>query len=129
MPVRGQIFFFVVTNDGWYLDEAGAYQHAAHSVLRAVETRRPVIRSGNNGWSGWIDPLGRIRHVVADDTGNIYVQKVDAFDVFYTPHWQYKLSFYVRYGNSFIGFCLGVFLITWIYCCTISMRRKHVSYE
>ncbi|HXN34518.1 MAG TPA: apolipoprotein N-acyltransferase, partial [Opitutaceae bacterium] len=42
----------VLTNDAWYGEAGAAYQHAASSVLRAVETRRPVLRCGNGGWSG-----------------------------------------------------------------------------
>ena len=60
----------VVTNDAWYGEGAAAYQHAAHSVLRAVETRRPVLRCGNAGWSGWIDEFGRVGSVLnVDEAG------------------------------------------------------------
>lgn len=69
---RGADFLLVVTNDAWYHAEGGAYQHAANSVLRAVEVRRPVIRCGNNGWSGWIDEHGNIRNVLVDDSGSVY---------------------------------------------------------
>jgi apolipoprotein N-acyltransferase len=61
----GADFLFVATNNAWYGEEAGAYQHAVHSILRAVENRRPVLRCGNGGWSGWIDEYGRIAHVAA----------------------------------------------------------------
>src|SRR5690606_25613053 len=57
----------VNTNNGWFGEGAAAYQHAAHSVLRAVETRRPVLRAGNSGWSGWIDECGAIRAVLTKD--------------------------------------------------------------
>ncbi|RME67032.1 MAG: apolipoprotein N-acyltransferase, partial [Verrucomicrobia bacterium] len=40
----GAQLLFVATNDAWYGERGAAYQHAAHSVLRAVETRRPVLR-------------------------------------------------------------------------------------
>lgn len=116
-------FLFVVTNDGWFGHEEGAYQHAAHSVLRAVETRRPVIRSGNNGWSGWIDALGRIRHVVTDDEGSIYVQKYDAFEVYTMPHWAGSETFYVRHGDWFVGVCLGVVLVGWGYFSLLRGRK------
>ncbi|MEO5959081.1 MAG: apolipoprotein N-acyltransferase, partial [Opitutaceae bacterium] len=39
----------VLTNNGWFGEGGAAYQHAAHSVLRAVENRRPVLRCGNGG--------------------------------------------------------------------------------
>jgi apolipoprotein N-acyltransferase len=35
------------------------HQHPAHLVLRAVETRTPVVRSANGGFTTILDPLGR----------------------------------------------------------------------
>ena len=48
----------VVTNDGWYGHEAADAQHTAHSVLLASATALPVLRAGNEGWSGVITPRG-----------------------------------------------------------------------
>jgi apolipoprotein N-acyltransferase len=47
-----------VTNDAWF-GEAGAAQHHAIVVLRAIETRRSIARAANGGVSGAIDPSGR----------------------------------------------------------------------
>ena len=49
-----------VTNDGWFGDTPGPYQHFQQARLRAVETGVPVIRAANTGISAIIDPLGRI---------------------------------------------------------------------
>src|SRR5690606_40984982 len=51
----------VHTNNGWFGRGGASAQHAAHSVLRAVELRRPVLRAGDAGWSGGIDVLRGIR--------------------------------------------------------------------
>jgi apolipoprotein N-acyltransferase len=60
----------VLTNDAWYGRELGAWQHAAHSVLLAASTRLPVVRCGNAGWSGWIEPSGRAFPALRE--GSIY---------------------------------------------------------
>lgn len=49
-----------VTNDAWYGNSSGPYQHFEISRMRAVENGLPMIRVGNNGISGIIDPLGRV---------------------------------------------------------------------
>jgi len=93
----------VVTNDAWYGEGAAAYQHAAHSVLRAIENRRPVLRCGNAGWSGWIDEFGAIQKVVRDAKGSIYFRGTQAADVTRDRRWVGRNSFYVEHGDWFIA--------------------------
>ena len=98
---QGADWFFVCTNNAWFGEEAGAFQHAAHSVLRAVETRRSIVRCGNGGWSGWIDAFGKIRYEVVDNRGSIYFRGVDAFRITHYQHWKDFSTFYVQYGDWF----------------------------
>ncbi len=55
---KGAEFIAVVTNDSWYGNSSGPYQHKEISVLRAVENRRSVVRAANGGISCIINPLG-----------------------------------------------------------------------
>ena len=52
--------FFVVTNDGWWDDTPGYRQHLKFACLRAIEFRRPVVRSANTGSSCFIDKNGKV---------------------------------------------------------------------
>lgn len=53
-------FIINVTNDAWYGDSPGPYQHLMISKFRAVENGTPVVRAANTGVSAIIDSYGRI---------------------------------------------------------------------
>ena len=114
----------IVTNNAWYGEGAAAYQHAAHSVLRAVEMRRPVLRCGNGGWSGWIDEYGNIcaemkklksgaittkaaRDPVDTELtdGTVYFRGTATVNVAHDSRWVGRFSYYVEHGDWFISVC------------------------
>ena len=56
---RDAEFLVVVTNDSWYGNSSGPYQHKEFAALRAVENRKAVVRCANGGISCLIDEFGR----------------------------------------------------------------------
>lgn len=92
-----------ITNDGWYLNTAGPYQHFVPAVFRAVENDRPVIRAANTGISAYIDGTGKI--IKKTELGERTVLTVDA---------KFKkrplTTFYTRFGDVFASLCMVLFL-------------------
>ena len=119
----GAEVIFVATNNAWYGEEGCAEQHAAHSVLRAVENRRPVMRCGNGGWSGWVDAYGTVREVLRDEQGSTYFRGGGNYTVFQYSEWLRKKSYYTRHGDWFVAVCGGLVAAGVVF---FSMRRKSV---
>jgi apolipoprotein N-acyltransferase len=113
--LAGSSVLAVLSNTGWFGQGGAAYQHAAHSVLRAVENRKPVLRCGNSGWSGWIDEFGSIRAVLTRDAdgeihtapkyapdGTIYFRGVATVNITRDSRWINAQTFYGRHGDWFV---------------------------
>ena len=56
-----------VTNDAWFGNTPGPYQHFHQARLRAVERRLPLIRAANNGISAVVDARGEVISGLAYD--------------------------------------------------------------
>ena len=53
-----------ISEDGWFGKSIGPKQHFAHSILRAIESGKYILRSANNGIAAIINPLGIIEKKV-----------------------------------------------------------------
>ncbi|MEX0662275.1 MAG: apolipoprotein N-acyltransferase [Balneolaceae bacterium] len=87
---NGADFITIITNDGWWGDTSGHSQHFAYARLRAIEHRKWIARSANNGISGIISPDGKIQHETEYWTE-------DAFS--FTIYRSDKKTFYTAYGD------------------------------
>jgi len=117
---QGAGFLVNITNDAWFGKTAASYQHLQSSVFRAIENRIPVVRSANTGISGFIAANGKIISLVKDKTGkNIYISGYDTQEIIIPTN--KNLSFYTRFGDVFVLFCLIVF------ACGIILTRRYRS--
>jgi len=86
-----------LTNDAWYGKSSAPYHSLAMSVFRSVETRRSLVRSANTGFSGFVDPLGRVQLC-----SGLFEPWAASAEVALRD----EVTFWVRYGFLFAPFCL-----------------------
>jgi apolipoprotein N-acyltransferase len=61
MVAQGAQVLLNISNDAWFGLGRGAQQHFLMGSLRAIETRRYLLRAANDGITAVIDPLGRLQ--------------------------------------------------------------------
>lgn len=98
---KGAQALFVMLNEGWYHDWQGASQFLYFSVLRAIETRRSVARSSNDGISAFINPRGDIIEQVGTYEPTALRQNISL---------NKKVTLYARLGDylGWMGLIAGV---------------------
>jgi apolipoprotein N-acyltransferase len=89
-----------VTDDVWFGQTAGPYQHFAQARLRAIELGLPLVRDANSGISAVIDGLGR--EIVASPLGADGVLDAELPQAL-TPTWQSRFG---SAGAALIGLAL-----------------------
>jgi len=115
---KGAEALFIITNDGWWKNTNGYYQHLTYSSLRAIETRRPVARCANTGISCIIDIRGkRIQQTgwwsKGVLKGNIYSET--------------RTTFYVKYGDYIMKLALLMSILIIVHTFLAMPIRKKKS--
>ncbi len=105
----------VSTNDSWYKTSPALKQHAAHSVMRAVENNRPLVRSANTGISMIVSPLGIVqKELCVNERGSI----TD------TVEYNGKTTLYTLTGDVLLYACAGYLLVIAVMCLVKKLVQK-----
>ena len=93
-----------ISEDGWFGKSIGPEQHLTHSIFRAIESGKYVLRSANNGTSAIINPLGVIEQKV-DINKSGYIDLSETRKI--------EPTLFAKFGNKIFGFIilLYIFLI------------------
>jgi apolipoprotein N-acyltransferase len=97
-------FIINISEDGWFGNSIGPYQHFTHSIFRAIESGKYLIRSANNGISATINPVGLVEKKIAfGQSGYIDFYETRVFNK----------TLFSKYGNKMflIIILLYIFLI------------------
>ena len=94
----------IITNDSWWKDSPG---HGQMARLRAIETRRFVLRAANGGFSGVISPTGSVLMRTKYDERKAIHTRVGA---------QTRETFYVKHGDYIarITVLFSAFGLLWV---------------
>lgn len=99
---RGAQMLVNLTNDAWFDGTVEPSQHLEMARLRAVETRRWLVRSSRSGISAFFDPKGEIVSSLAFGTEGTLTEPVQLSN---------RITPYVRFGNWIIGVSMLVLAI------------------
>jgi apolipoprotein N-acyltransferase len=107
---KGANFLAIITNDGWWGDTPGYRQHLKYGALRAIETRRSIVRSANTGITATINQKGEIENKTSWWTEDAIKATINVNN---------NLTFYTRLGDY-----LGILAICTTLAIGLSLMLK-----
>jgi apolipoprotein N-acyltransferase len=112
---KGAGYIFIITNDGWWKNQAGSLQHNRLASLRAIETRRSIARSANTGISSFINQKGQvIKQLERNKRGAIRT----------TLNANSSLTFYVTHGDFLSRIARFFAFLTILYVISNLLMKK-----
>ena len=93
-------FIINISEDGWFGKSIGPKQHFDHSIFRAIENGKYILRSSNNGIAAIINPIGIVeQRVEFGESGYVDLEEMRKI----------QPTIFSKYGNKIFG------LITLLY--------------
>ena len=94
-------FIINISEDGWFGNSIGPYQHFVHSIFRSIEEGKSIIRSSNNGISAHIDSKGRvIKKIESTQSGVIEITNTD----------KQNETIFFKNGNNILFYLLIIYI-------------------
>jgi apolipoprotein N-acyltransferase len=110
MARQGAQVLIIITNDAWFAAGNGARQHFDMGRMRAIETRRWLLRAGNDGITAVVDPSGRsLQELPRMQAGTVAVR----FGL------RDELTFYAKHADR-----LPVLLALWVLVTVLGLRLR-----
>ena len=102
MVANGAQLLVNITNDAWFARGDGGRQHFDMGRLRAIETRRYLIRTGNGGITAAVDPRGRVASELERGVAGTLLVNYGLSE---------RLTPYVRYGSWYMAVLAAITLL------------------
>ena len=95
-------FIINISEDGWFGNSIGPYQHFSHTIFRAIEEGKNIIRSANNGISAYIDSNGIvISRIESTKKGVIEIKNYKKFNE----------TLFSKFGNKIFFYIIVIYII------------------
>jgi apolipoprotein N-acyltransferase len=117
---KGAQLLVTLTNDGWFGHTIASQQHAMNALLRAAETKLPLLRVANTGVTCLIDRYGRPIQVLRDAQGSTFEKGVLLSRISVPRH--PIPTFYTKHGDWFSYLCLALMIAALL---SRILRRDH----
>ena len=102
-----------ISEDGWFGNSVGPYQHFSHSIFRSIEEGKNLIRSANNGISAFINSKGKIiNEIKSTESGVIEVKSFN----------QTKKTLFSSFGNKIFFYFLLFYIILFFF-----LKKKEIK--
>jgi len=90
-----------ISEDGWFGQSIGPKQHFDHSIFRAIENGKYLIRSSNNGIAAIVNPLGMIeKKVDFGKSGFVELNKIKIL----------QPTIFSKYGNKLFALLILMYI-------------------
>ena len=107
-----------ISEDAWFGNSLAPWQRLQIARMRALEVRRPIIRSSNNGLSALINHFGKVIEVAPMFESVVLRGEVQPMTGT-TP--------FVRFGNLPLFFVLGLGLIACLWMIRVLRKGRVIS--
>jgi apolipoprotein N-acyltransferase len=105
-----------ITEDGWYSNTSGPYQHLALTKLRAIATRRSIVRAANTGISALILPTGAATAELGYGRSGVIRGVLPV---------QHEITLATRLAGFWLPFYTAVLLVVLTVLCLMRRRAAH----
>ncbi|TDU34433.1 apolipoprotein N-acyltransferase [Gelidibacter sediminis] len=112
---NGATILAIITNDAWWGETQGHKQHLSYARLRAIETRRDIVRSANTGISALINAKGEITSSLAYNTQGALAGTLTSNE---------KITFYTWAGDYIAR--IAIFVALFVFLITMFRRSRVV---
>ncbi len=94
-------FIVNISEDGWFGQSIGPHQHFVHSIYRAIESGKYVLRSANNGIAAIVSPLGVVeKQVDLNKSGFVDLSKTKKIEP----------TIFSKYGNKIFALIILLYI-------------------